>query len=336
LARGGGVDRAAGVLQDAGDVVGVEDGELRLQAQHRAVLPHQRTPSAWKVQISTSLASRPTSCLARSRISAAALLVKVMAAMRLASRPAWISRADLVRDHARLARAGAGQHQARPMQVVDGFLLGEVQAGGHREAGGDCGRGERERETGSKGDHTGGPRKRLRRGAGPRCRDNTPVLDILLVTFPFFALVLAGYVAARRRMLPLEAIGGLNTFVLFFALPCMLYRFGASTPVAQLLDPAALGTWLVCALLVVAVTVKSSMNARIRWNDASFGALVAAFSNTGFMGVPLLVALLGPRAAGPAILTILIDLVFTSRCASPCRAWTAPTNTARRRRRRRR
>jgi len=138
------------------------------------------------------------------------------------------------------------------------------------------------------------------------------VLDILLVTFPFFALVLAGYVAARRRMLPLEAIGGLNTFVLFFALPCMLYRFGAGTPIAQLLDPAALLTWVVCALLMVAGTVKFSMNARIRWNDASFGALVAAFPNTGFMGVPLLVALLGAAAAGPAILTILIDLVVTS------------------------
>ncbi|MDB5859624.1 MAG: putative permease [Ramlibacter sp.] len=138
------------------------------------------------------------------------------------------------------------------------------------------------------------------------------MLDILVVTFPFFALVLAGYVAARRRMLPLEAIGGLNTFVLFFALPCLLYRFGAGTPIAQLLDPSAVGAWLVCAALMVAGTVKFSMNARIRWNDAAFGALVAAFSNTGFMGVPLLVALLGPRAAGPAILTILIDLVFTT------------------------
>jgi predicted permease len=138
------------------------------------------------------------------------------------------------------------------------------------------------------------------------------VLDILLITFPFFALVLAGYVAARRRMLPLEAIGGLNTFVLFFALPCMLYRFGASTPIAQLLDPAAILVWAVCALLVVAGTIKLTRNARICWNDASFGALVAAFPNTGFMGVPLLVALLGARAAGPAILTILIDLLVTS------------------------
>jgi hypothetical protein len=138
------------------------------------------------------------------------------------------------------------------------------------------------------------------------------VLSILAITFPFFALVLAGYLAARRRLLPFEAISGLNTFVLFFALPAMLYRFGANTPIAQLLDPLAILTWVVCALIVVAGTVKSSMNARIRWNDAAFGALVAAFPNTGFMGVPLLVALLGQAAAGPSILTILIDLVVTS------------------------
>ncbi|MBC5784096.1 AEC family transporter [Ramlibacter sp. USB13] len=138
------------------------------------------------------------------------------------------------------------------------------------------------------------------------------MLSILAITFPFFALVLAGYLAARRRMLPLEAIGGLNTFVLFFALPAMLYRFGAGTPIGQLLDPLTILAWTVCALVVVAVTVKWSMNERIRWNDASFGALVAAFPNTGFMGVPLLVALLGAAAAGPAILTILIDLVVTS------------------------
>jgi malonate transporter len=144
------------------------------------------------------------------------------------------------------------------------------------------------------------------------CKDNTRVLSVLAVTFPFFALVFAGYLAARRRVLPFEAIGGLNTFVLFFALPCMLYRFGASTPIAQMLDPVAMTVWLACALLVVAGTVKFSMNERIRWNDASFGALVAAFPNTGFMGVPLLVALLGAQAAGPAILTISIDLVITS------------------------
>jgi predicted permease len=138
------------------------------------------------------------------------------------------------------------------------------------------------------------------------------VLQILLITFPFFALVMCGYLAARWALLPLDAVAGLNGFVLFFALPCMLYRFGANTPVAQLLDAGVFFTWTLCALIAVGFTIAVSLNSRIGWNDASFGALVAAFPNTGFMGVPLLVALVGPRAAGPLILTLLIDMLITT------------------------
>ena len=138
------------------------------------------------------------------------------------------------------------------------------------------------------------------------------MLNILLVTFPFFALVLCGYVAARRALLPQAAIPGLNTFVLYFALPCMLYRFGASTPIAQFLDFSLVAVYLLCALGMVALTISLTRKGPIGWNDAAFGALVAAFPNTGFMGVPLLVALLGAQAAGPTILTIVIDMLVTS------------------------
>ena len=138
------------------------------------------------------------------------------------------------------------------------------------------------------------------------------MLDVLRVTFPFFALVLCGYWAARRQMLPFEAIPGLNGFVLFFALPCMLFRFGANTPIAQLLDASAFFMYMFCALVMVAFVVAITLNKRFGWNDAAFGALVGAFPNTGFMGVPLLVALLGTAAAGPAIVTIVIDMLITT------------------------
>ena len=138
------------------------------------------------------------------------------------------------------------------------------------------------------------------------------MLAIFAVTFPFFALVLCGYAATRRGLLPLLAIPGLNSFVLFFALPCMLYRFGARTPIAQLLNPSLVAVYALCALMMVGLTVMLTRRGRIGWNDASFGALVAAFPNTWFMGVPLLVALLGAQAAGPAIVTIAIDMVITS------------------------
>jgi predicted permease len=151
-------------------------------------------------------------------------------------------------------------------------------------------------------------------------------MDFLGLTFPFFALVLLGWLAARLGWLPHNAVPGLNGFVLFFALPCMLFRWSAQTPVDQILNPQILGVWLTSAVLMVALAlacgfaIAFSWAKRARrsggsgwdWNNASFGALVAAFPNSGFIGMPLLVSLLGPRAAGPTLVAICVDMVVTS------------------------
>ena len=97
-----------------------------------------------------------------------------------------------------------------------------------------------------------------------------------------------GFLATWRGV-PQAAIPGLNAFVLYFALPCMLYRFGAQTPIHQLLDINVTLVYLCCAALMVGATVLLTRK-RLGWNDAAFGALVAAFPNTGFMGVPMLAA----------------------------------------------
>jgi predicted permease len=141
--------------------------------------------------------------------------------------------------------------------------------------------------------------------------------EILSVTAPFFALVLLGFIAARQRLLPEAAIPGLNAYVLFFALPCLLLRFGSSMPLAQLLDPTLVGIYALAAVLMVALTIAVTLRRRpdgpgVDMKNAAFGAFVAAFPNSGFMGVPLLVALHGPAAAGPVIGTLLVDLFLTS------------------------
>jgi malonate transporter and related proteins len=66
-----------------------------------------------------------------------------------------------------------------------------------------------------------------------------------------------------------------------------------------------LTVYVLAALLRGGFTWPSRLSRRIHLKDAAFGALVAAFPNTGFMGVPLLVALLGPAAAGPVICMLL-------------------------------
>lgn len=63
----------------------------------------------------------------------------------------------------------------------------------------------------------------------------------IAVIIPFFAVILLGFLATSGRMVPIESVPGLNTFVLYFALPATLFLFAASIPVEQLLDPTTIG-----------------------------------------------------------------------------------------------
>lgn len=142
--------------------------------------------------------------------------------------------------------------------------------------------------------------------------------DLLLLFVPFFALVLMGWAAARSRLLPLEGIGALNTFVLFFGLSAMLFRLGASGALHQ---SGLFGLLLAYGLAggaVAALALWWGVRAGLVRRDSGLTALVTAFPNTGFLGLPLLTGLLGPQAAGPIAATILVDVLVLS---SLCLAW---------------
>jgi predicted permease len=133
------------------------------------------------------------------------------------------------------------------------------------------------------------------------------------VTVPFFALVWFGYIAARRGWVPTEAVPAFNGFLLYFAVPAMLFRFAANTPFSQIANGRYFLAWGVSGILVVclvAFVMRRLAGQRLR--DAAFYGLSAAVANAGFMGVPLIVALLGERAAAPTILAIVADLVMVA------------------------
>ena len=131
LARARGVGGAAGVLEDAGDVVRIEDGELGLQAQRAAVLPHH--PHAERVEGADQDLLRLAT---HQGLGAFAHFRRGLVGERdgrdAPGLQAGLDQArDLVGDHARLAGTGAGQHQAWALQEIHGLLLGEIETGGH-------------------------------------------------------------------------------------------------------------------------------------------------------------------------------------------------------------
>lgn len=142
--------------------------------------------------------------------------------------------------------------------------------------------------------------------------------DLLRLFVPFFALVLMGWAATRVRVLPLEGIASMNSFVLYFGLTAMLFRLGASGALHQ---SGLLGLVLAYGLGGVLITILAlgwTLRRGLVRRDGGLLALATAFPNTGFLGLPLLTGLLGPQAAGPIAATLLIDVLLLS---SVCLAW---------------
>ncbi len=140
------------------------------------------------------------------------------------------------------------------------------------------------------------------------------VASIATVTTPFFGLVLCGWLAARAGILPVSAIPGLNAFTLFFALPALLFRLGASGTLLHGLSATAILVYAAASLAMLAVVWRLERSPARPTDplNAAFAALTTTFPNSGFMGLPLLMSLLGATAAGPIACTLLVDVFITS------------------------
>jgi malonate transporter len=135
---------------------------------------------------------------------------------------------------------------------------------------------------------------------------------ILTITVPFFALILAGHVAASRGWVPGEAVPAFNGFLLYFAVPAMLFRFASRTPFREMANAPLFLAWTAAGIAVLLATVWAGRRFGLGLRDAAFFGLAGSVGNLGFLGVPLLVALLGERAAAPTIVAIVVDLAVLS------------------------
>lgn len=138
--------------------------------------------------------------------------------------------------------------------------------------------------------------------------------DTFLVALPFFLLIVLGFGACRIGWVAESSISGMNSFVLYFALPCMLYRFACQISLENLFNPTIflLYTLTSLILLFTAVALSKRIDPGMNWRDVSMAALLAVFPNTGFLGLPFLARLFGPQAATPVMISIFIDMVLTS------------------------
>src|SRR6187549_406033 len=86
--------------------------------------------------------------------------------------------------------------------------------------------------------------------------------DVIGLVIPFFGLIFIGFVVARITRQPLEALGWMNMFILYVALPALFFQLLAKTPIEQLtawgyIFAAVLSTYLIFSIMFIGSIVAS-------------------------------------------------------------------------------
>ncbi|MCB1407161.1 MAG: AEC family transporter [Rhodobacteraceae bacterium] len=138
------------------------------------------------------------------------------------------------------------------------------------------------------------------------------MLAVFLQTLPFFAIIGLGYGAGKIGFFPPEATAWLTRFVFYFALSAMLFNFAASMSLGDIFEPRAAAAYLWGCGVVYAIALAVGFLRGRPLTEAVMEAHTAVIGNTGFLGVPMLVLLLGAQAAGTVLLVLVIDLIVFS------------------------
>ena len=139
------------------------------------------------------------------------------------------------------------------------------------------------------------------------------MIEVLLKTLPFFAIVGLGYVAARTNFFSEAATAYLTKFVFYFALPAMIIRFSANLSFAELINIPFIAAYLSASFLIYFLATGVAILRRRNVAEAAVEAQCATIGNVGFLGIPMLALLMGPEAVLWVMLVLAIDqLVFGS------------------------
>ncbi|MBB5572499.1 MULTISPECIES: AEC family transporter [Rhizobium] len=132
--------------------------------------------------------------------------------------------------------------------------------------------------------------------------------DIVGLLLPFFGLILVGYIAARITKQSAEALGWLNTFIIYAALPALFFKLVSQTPIEQLTRVDFIATDIAATYLIfLLVFLVGCFLRRNSLADSTIQAFAGAYGNIGYMGPGLALLALGEKAAVPVALIVCFE-----------------------------
>lgn len=121
-------------------------------------------------------------------------------------------------------------------------------------------------------------------------------LDVLLKVASVFLVVFMGILGGRRKLIRPEALSSFNAFLFNFGIPCMILSVMQNDEGGERNFSEIGSGVLVFSLITVVLAVLSFAIVKILRVDSEYAGLYRlqiAFTNSGFMGIPLVGAIFG-------------------------------------------
>jgi malonate transporter len=134
------------------------------------------------------------------------------------------------------------------------------------------------------------------------------MLSTLSAVLPIFALIFAGWLARRIGVLGPHATTELNRFVVYLALPALLFDIVAHARWVDVWQPGFVAAFGLSAALIFVVTIAVRLRRPRHLADAAIDGLNAGYANTGFIGFPLALVALGREAMAPTLIATIITV----------------------------
>lgn len=132
------------------------------------------------------------------------------------------------------------------------------------------------------------------------------MLSVINVLLPIFGLIFAGWLCRRTHRLGPGAASELNRFVVWLALPALLFRMTSNAESGELWHPGFVLVFSLSMLLPFIGTLLWRRRAGESLADASLAALCAGYANSGYIGLPLCLLVLGDAGMAPVLISSLL------------------------------
>jgi predicted permease len=134
------------------------------------------------------------------------------------------------------------------------------------------------------------------------------MLSILSIIAPVFALMASGYAARKIGVMGQAAVSELNRFVVYLALPALLFDVMAHASWGDLAQPAFIGAFGLACGIVFYLTVGLSLLAGQRLASASIDGLLSSYANTAYIGFPVLLMFYGKESLVPVTIASILTV----------------------------